>query len=506
MKQLHRRALRLHRRHRHGAAAKFEAVRLAGQRRRRLLSRSRGQKETALSSSLPQPSPSAAPQLQILGMGLMGSGKSTILRALARMLGGAWLNQDEFYHLGKNAKSAFLSAIRNGASAGAGGRSPCVVVDKINTISLHRKEILEALDGPLPRSRVLLCFAHPSDPPDKIGPACVSLCAQRIKERGAGHRSLFPDNPDIERILSRTAHGFQAPSAAELGQFEVVINICMTDSPAVSLQRVVDELLKHGCLGSGQLRILAGDALADITKAVVGPQSTPPPRPASAPVPPATKTEPGVLESAAPVAESLPIYWGVFFPPSEETDNFWQGLCGCAPPYFKRVPDKHVTLLYAGGAASDGQAAKKLGMPTADFAKLRESCERWEGKEVEVTVLSLLQDADVACASVVLPPGLPCANLHPHITLAHSSQVGPVHSNVVLARHHDRIRGEVVGGPAVVALLARDLGPQAVRLRGEVRAFRAPGHRPSRHQLPLAVRQRQLRLQQQQQQQKQKQR
>merc|ERR1740123_2040058 len=81
-------------------------------------------------------------QLRLIVGGLMGSGKSTLCRMLAHLLGGVWINQDEFSHKGKGAKKAFLAEIK---SVAKDKKVPVLIVDKINTMRQHRQEILEQM-------------------------------------------------------------------------------------------------------------------------------------------------------------------------------------------------------------------------------------------------------------------------------------------------------------------------------------------------------------------------
>ena len=82
-------------------------------------------------------------QLRLVVAGLMGSGKNTICRMLTHLFQGCWINQDEFSHLGKGAKKAFLAAIEKAA---ADETVPVLLVDKINTMKQHREEIVNAMN------------------------------------------------------------------------------------------------------------------------------------------------------------------------------------------------------------------------------------------------------------------------------------------------------------------------------------------------------------------------
>ena len=99
-------------------------------------------------------------QLRLVVAGLMGSGKSTLCRALRHLFGGVWVNQDEFSHKGKGAKKAFLAEVQRVASDRT---IPALLVDKINTQQQHRREILESMRSGVPGPVVLLQLRHPQD-------------------------------------------------------------------------------------------------------------------------------------------------------------------------------------------------------------------------------------------------------------------------------------------------------------------------------------------------------
>jgi len=90
----------------------------------------------------------------------MGSGKSTLCRMLAHLLGGYWVNQDEFAHRGKQAKRAFLEEVEKEAQD---KKIPVLIVDKINTMRQHRREILDAMQSGVSGDVVFVQMVHPKD-------------------------------------------------------------------------------------------------------------------------------------------------------------------------------------------------------------------------------------------------------------------------------------------------------------------------------------------------------
>ena len=118
-------------------------------------------------------------QLRLVVAGLMGSGKSTICRMLRHLFQGCWINQDEFSHLGKGAKKAFLAAIEKAA---ADETVPVLLVDKINTMKQHREEIVNAMNRGKPGASSF--WFHLVSAP--VG----SLLAMMFPQDGCGRRAM----------------------------------------------------------------------------------------------------------------------------------------------------------------------------------------------------------------------------------------------------------------------------------------------------------------------------
>lgn len=198
------------------------------------------------------------PQLRIVVAGLMGSGKSTLCRALANLFQGKWVNQDEFAHRKRGAKKAFLSEIRRVA---ADPGVACVLVDKINTMRQHRAEVLDALavDGETGSAAVLVRLQHPLDAPGEFDHA-IQLCLDRIQKRGAGHRTLFGLDPKLEMILRSTVKSAEPLDEEEAAGFRCVLDIDFTGDAITVVSAVVEGLSNAGLLGE---RVGAGglDAL-----------------------------------------------------------------------------------------------------------------------------------------------------------------------------------------------------------------------------------------------------
>jgi len=136
-----------------------------------------------------------------------------LCRMLAELLGGTWINQDEFAHCGRGAKSRFLAEI---AAVSQDSRIPVLIVDKINTQRMHRQGILEAIyHGGVPGDVVFVQMSHPADTPLCLRHQ-VQLCLSRIQARGSGHRTLFGSDPKLRSILNMTAKGIEAVGEDEI--------------------------------------------------------------------------------------------------------------------------------------------------------------------------------------------------------------------------------------------------------------------------------------------------
>lgn len=175
-------------------------------------------------------------QLRLVVAGLMGSGKSTICRMLRHLFQGCWINQDEFSHLGKGAKKAFLAAIEKAA---ADETVPVLLVDKINTMKQHREEIVNAMNRGKPGNLVFIQVKHPAD--GGRWDQTLRLCESRIAKRGEGHRTLKA-SPQLRGILQRTVNSAEAMDKDELSKFRGVLKVDMTQSSIVQIMKLLSDL------------------------------------------------------------------------------------------------------------------------------------------------------------------------------------------------------------------------------------------------------------------------
>jgi len=360
-------------------------------------------------------------QLRLVVAGLMGSGKSTLCRMLRHLLGGAWVNQDEFSHCGKGAKRAFLAEVKRLASDRA---VPALIVDKINTLRQHRRDILEAMQSGLAGDVVFIQMRHPCDAPDCWDEA-VRLCESRIRERGEGHRTLKGDDPKLKNILRMTVSGIEPMLEDELTRFAAHLTVDMTLDPIASTLHVLSDLDEAELLSRFDVEELQSeqsvmDAMQASMEAEVVLRSASGGTPASKQKVKLPKLWMWTIDLDADSRTQLWQLWGAYEPQ--------------APREFQRVEDLHVTLLYLGGG-SDAEVASRhpqLGGAEA-VARLREDLQNREGMEVRFEAGGVAWDDRLAALEVGGLDSL-SANPAPHVTLARRPAVRPRTSNELLAR------------------------------------------------------------------------
>ena len=195
--------------------------------------------------------------------GLQGSGKSTLARALKHLLGGVWINQDEFASK-KKAKAAFLKGIEEAVLRD----EKFLIIDKIFTQVQHRQDVLGSINAALKRKRivekeaaiVLLDLCHPADhdaggdhdhpksppPPLNLNPYltlclfgffegkltshALSSCLTRIEGRGLQHRSLVPQAGNVESILEKTIDEAESLREDERLSYEMIAHLDLRKS------------------------------------------------------------------------------------------------------------------------------------------------------------------------------------------------------------------------------------------------------------------------------------
>eukprot|EP00811_Abedinium_folium_P003175 NODE_1291_length_2533_cov_5.803408.p1 GENE.NODE_1291_length_2533_cov_5.803408~~NODE_1291_length_2533_cov_5.803408.p1 ORF type:complete len:653 (+),score=227.38 NODE_1291_length_2533_cov_5.803408:369-2327(+) len=364
-------------------------------------------------------------QLRLIVGGLMGSGKSTLCRTIAHMLGGTWVNQDEFAHKGRGAKKAFLAEIERDASD---DRVPVLLVDKINTMRQHRREILDAMQRGVAGDVVFVQMHHPDDPPNRLD-NMLKLCVQRIHGRGEGHRTLMGSDPKLQNILRMTAGGVEPMDQDELSRYAGSLSVDVTLPPAQSVMQVLTDLDANGLLGRFHLHeLVTQDRVEEAIQMARAAEEEL--KKTSAPAPAAGKKK---------AAKPPPLWYWVLDFNEDETNRiraFWEShstnLGGdvLGPP-----KDYHITLLYLGGGSDSEIAARHphIRDGAQGVTRLRDRLQSMHGQEIEIELTDVVCDGSVAAAQAILPDEM-CGNRHPHVTLALGAGVAPRMSNELLAR------------------------------------------------------------------------
>lgn len=198
-------------------------------------------------------------------LGLHGCGKSAACKILREVLGGTWLNYDEFVakYEGKNARTAFskefyASLVSSLANADQNRFERFVFLDRDVVFRKERSEMMQILRKLQWKRRggklLLVEFCHTTDAYGygrdnvlsmRYSDRHVALCAKRIEDRGAAHPSLHP-SAKLKSSLTSVAKACEAATPEELAQFDgrVRVDVALT-APEIGLA-VVEEICKLG--------------------------------------------------------------------------------------------------------------------------------------------------------------------------------------------------------------------------------------------------------------------
>ncbi|CAK0871303.1 unnamed protein product, partial [Prorocentrum cordatum] len=320
-------------------------------------------------------------QLRIIVAGLMGSGKSTLCRMLRHLFGGTWVNQDEFSHLGKGAKKAFLAEVKRAAGD---KQTQVLLVDKINTLRQHRQEILDAMDAGLRGEAVLVEVRHPADPEGRWEHT-AELCQARIEARGERHRTLKGSlgMGKVRGILQGTLRDAQPFTDAELARLRARLRAAADlgarrGRPARRARarrprrRVVEPRRRRGGAAAAGLRAFRAAMAAEADLGGAAPPAVAGPPQGGAACRGGAARHPQGAAGGAP-GQGAPeggqrSPWIVEVALDADTQRrlreLWAGF-STAEPTLALIDDPHVTLLYLGGG-SDKEVAErspKIGDP-----------------------------------------------------------------------------------------------------------------------------------------------
>lgn len=165
-------------------------------------------------------------QLQIVTIGLQGSGKTTTCFSLSQLLDARWLNQDEFAFMGHRARKAFLDELSRESSLP--NQRP-LIVDRINTMSVHRTDVFGAMQSVGVRVIVEWDMS-------------VRDCITRVKERQFGHRSILPGH-NVSMILARTGKDYSPLTEEEISRYQVRKVIRIENARELTREQVVQIIL-----------------------------------------------------------------------------------------------------------------------------------------------------------------------------------------------------------------------------------------------------------------------
>jgi len=424
----------------------------------------------------PRVVPGAGPArcMCVMVSGLHGCGKSACCNILREVLGGTWLNYDEFAskHNGKNVRQAFVSefkskVFRSLSTADQDRNERVIYVDRSNISRSHRTELLHELQRMRWRARggtiLWLDFSHGADMfgygPDgqlskRYSDEHVSLCRSRIEQRGAAHHMLQP-SAKLKGMLHNLAKTSEAPAPDELAMFDGRVTVEVTQGLPQMAAGIIEELRKLKWFD--QLRSAedlkpkidlawqayqraesqwrAGAAaeaeaepqqewLTQCRKALEAEKSAERARAEKK----SRRCQAEEEESRTQNAEPVPLYYKIDLP--EVSKVLMQR--SMLPPKHIPIEAPHATLLYVGSEGDDERAAQRSNLSVEQFQAMREALEALQGEEFEVKITEIVIEESVTCAIISLPPIVPCVNRVPHVTLGTKPGVPPRYANEVL--------------------------------------------------------------------------
>ncbi|KAF4666882.1 hypothetical protein FOL46_002814 [Perkinsus olseni] len=349
-------------------------------------------------------------QTVVVSRGLMGSGKSTAMRTAAMLLGGDWLNQDEFFLPGrhwKDERNSFFDSVSNSTRCG----KSYVFVDRMHTKVDQRRDIqaqIETCNGQFPNIAYLQ-WMHPADQncSDPVkGRHHREVCLRNLRNRAGRHR-LMPANAPFERILDDAAKKAQELTKEELEEYGA--NLFDID---VTLDRygVVNEIL----------RVLGRDK--DFTEEQI--------RDAVQKVADIEKDKPELVSAGRSKPRSFQLKLS-----NKSTKELRDAVRNETWEYMHEkgmlLNDKfHVPLLY-------NTEPKNPDNATAEFERQLYPLVH---KKFSFEVSSVVCSGARACALPVDFHGhIPCRNEHPHITLGVGRDASPRESDDMLsAADHEK--------------------------------------------------------------------
>jgi hypothetical protein len=337
-------------------------------------------------------------QYQLMSKGCPGTGKSSAFRAVAKLLDGPFVNQDDF----NGNRNVFHKEV----AVQTASNNPFVIIDKCMHNNSVRTDCIRNIRSP----SVVLCeFYHPLDEGTGDIENMVLLSLERITQRKLGHKSLYPSN-NLENILRSTFQKqWEDLTVEEMSTFHAIIRIDMTASKLHVLQYIMEQLSIHGIIDTtpSSDEMEAAINYATLVESDLAAFNAAPPK-KSKPMPTMTTKAP---------KKSNTFFWAVnVCNPRDILDRVEVKEFLAANPNLIPNTDFHCTMIY-----NSGQIA------------LDET--RYEARRNEILNLqieSICYDGKGA-ALKLKSVDFPCNNANPHITLALAKGVPPVYSNKLLA-------------------------------------------------------------------------
>lgn len=337
-------------------------------------------------------------QLQLMTIALPGSGKSTTLKVLEKLLPNAMrVNQDEcqksakIYHKkvgtiskDKTYKTLLLDKSYHNKQVRS-GTFGCIAVQNMVYIVFYHPNDLEENDDKMENRIHLMQFEH-----------ALKLAKKRINIRGAGHLNLYPA-PTLDGILDGFIKSYEPLTEFEELQSLGTIYIDMTMDRMQMVKTIMDGLNKLGIIDLPKLND------TEIIKAIDCVQ----------------KEEIQLALTNTENAKTL--YWSAILESDISKIPLFEKLLS-ENKHMAARPEFHCTMLYVNGNSKINEDEYRA----------------WENKEIDVLATGISYDS--RAMALVLEVEFPCTNPIPHMTLALAPDTPPYHSNTMLIGNHTNIK------------------------------------------------------------------
>lgn len=334
-------------------------------------------------------------QIQIFGMGPPGTGKSTTLKVLEKIIPNAKrINQDETGGK-RNEYLKLATSLSDPAS-----KVSVLLLDKCNHDVRVRRDTYEALRK---GRRVFIQFIHPDDDPSTSLENTVKMAYWRINTRGQGHPTLYPC-PKLESIIQGFQTSWQNLSTDEMDEAALVFQVDITRSLADIASTILSNLEDCGIL---TLKSTIKDGLAAKIDGAIAD----------------VKAEERRM-SLSTNRDKRTLFWSAQITDRSSLDlEDHPELLGLLKEKstFQLRKAYHCTLLYLGG--KDPKSDEEV-----------QTSRHYEAKEGEtITLRGMRLHFDGKCIALELEKDFPCSNVHAHVTVALQPGVQPVYSNQLIS-------------------------------------------------------------------------